>query len=64
MKTRQIPANEPDEGRTVDLVTSTSTRAHDYHAGQVEIRPGVWAYEDRVPPEILLPYLERSRKSA
>lgn len=27
--------------------------------GQFEIRPGVWAYEDGVPCEVLLPHLEQ-----
>jgi len=43
----------------VDLEPSPSVPAHATHKGEFEIRPGVWAYEDGVPLEILLPHLER-----
>ena len=47
-------------GRSLGVVPfgSSSPRVHAIHRGEFEIRPGVWAYEDRVPLEVLWRHLE------
>ena len=52
---------EESQGIGVDRVTSPATPIEAYHVGQIEIRPGVWAFDDGVPLAFLLPHLERRK---